>query len=245
MTVRDVLNEKHPAAKDVNSDYLLAESDGPPAPHPVVLDCLTGSTIKAAALRTFGGAGPSGVDAVGWRRVCCSFHKASKSLCDALAAVARRLATEYIDPKGLTAFTACRLCAIDKCPGVRPIGISEVPRRVIGKAIMEVVGRDVQSAAGSLQLSAGQVAGRETAVHAMRELFEDEDSEGVLLVDAKNAFNNLNRKAALWNIKVLCPSLAPAPTGKTQSYLWAVRRFIPVKEQHRGIPSQWLFTPWQ
>ena len=45
---------------------------------------------------------------------------------------------------------------------------------------MEVVGRDVKSAAGSLQISAGQVAGGKMAVHAMRELFEDEDSKGVL-----------------------------------------------------------------
>ena len=208
-TVREVLKEKHPAATNVNRDYLLAETDGPPAPHPVMFDCLTGSSIKAAALRTFGGAGPSGVDAAGWRRLCCSFHKESKSLCEALAAVARRIATSYVDPKGISAFTACRLCPLDKCPGVRPIGISEVSRRIIGKAIMQVVSKDVQNAAGSLQLSAGQVAGNETAVHAMRELFRDQDSEGVLLVDAKNAFNSLNRKAALWNIKVLCPSLAP------------------------------------
>ena len=209
-TVREVLREKHPAAMDASFDSLLAETEGPQAPHPVMFACLTGTSIKAAALRTFGGAGPSGVDAAGWRRLCCSFHKASKSLCDALAAVARRIATVYVDPKGIAAFTACRLCPLDKCPGVRPIGISEVPRRIIGKAIMEVVGKDVQNAAGSLQLSAGQVAGSETAVHAMRELFNDDVSEGVLLVDAKNAFNSLNRKAALWNIKVLCPSIAPA-----------------------------------
>ena len=208
-TVRDVLKEKHPEAMNVERDTLLAETDGPPAPHPVLFDCLTGSSIKTAALRTFGGAGPSGIDASGWRRLCCSFHTASTSLCEALAAVARRIATTYVDPRGLTSFTACRLCPLDKCPGVRPIGISEVPRRIIGKAIMDIVGKDVQSAAGSLQLAAGHVAGNETAVHAMRRLFNDSDSEGVLLVDAVNAFNRLNRRAALWNVRVLCPALAP------------------------------------
>ena len=45
------------------------------------------------------------------------------SYCNALASLARRLCTDYVDPAGLTAFTACRLIALDKCPGVRPIGV--------------------------------------------------------------------------------------------------------------------------
>lgn len=39
----------------------------------------------------------------------------------------------------------------------------------------------------------------------MRKIFGEEDTEALLLVDAENAFNNLNRKAALHNIKQLCP----------------------------------------
>ena len=38
----------------------------------------------------------------------------------------------------------------------------------------------------------------------MRKIFEDDDTEAILLVAAENAFNNLNRKAALQNIKQLC-----------------------------------------
>ncbi len=36
----------------------------------------------------------------------------------------------------------------------------------------------------------------------------NEDTEAVLLVDASNAFNSLNREVALHNIRHLCPSLA-------------------------------------
>ncbi len=43
----------------------------------------------------------------------------------------------------------------------------------------------------------------------MHEIFEDEETEGVLLVDAKNALNSLNRATALHNSQVLCPSIAP------------------------------------
>ena len=59
-----------------------------------------------------------------------------------------------------------------------------------------------------LQLCAGQPAGCEAAIHAMRKIFDSADSEGFLQVDATNAFNCLNRGAALRNISVLCPSLS-------------------------------------
>jgi hypothetical protein len=63
-------------------------------------------------------------------------------------------------------------------------------------------------AAGPLQLCAGHEAGCETAIHAATLMFEDEGSEGVLLVDADNAFNRLNREATLWNIQYICPTLS-------------------------------------
>ena len=40
---------------------------------------------------------------------------------------------------------------------------------------------------GCLQLCTGRRAGCEAAVHAMREIFTDEGTEGILLVDASNA----------------------------------------------------------
>ena len=42
-------------------------------------------------------------------------------------------------------------------------------------------------------------------MHAMRRIFVDENTEAIFLVDAENAFNNLNRSAPLSNIKQLCP----------------------------------------
>ena len=112
------------------------------------------------------------------------------------------------DPNGLSALLACRLIALDKCPGVRPIGICETARRIISKAVLTVTKSDIQEAAGSLQLCAGQISGMEAAVHAIKESFQNEETEAVLLVDASNAFNSLNREAALHNIRYLCPSLS-------------------------------------
>ena len=90
----------------------------------------------------------------------------------ALADVGRRIATTNVNPEGLEAFVACRLIPLDKCPGVRPIGVGEVPRRIIAKAVLRVIGNDVVDAAGPFQLCAGQVGGCEAAVHAMRSVFQ-------------------------------------------------------------------------
>ena len=53
-----------------------------------------------------GGAGPSGVDATGRRRLCTAFKKSSADLCDAIALLARRLSTSYLDPSGIQAFVS-------------------------------------------------------------------------------------------------------------------------------------------
>jgi len=51
-----------------------------------------------------------------------------------------------------------------------------------------------------MQLCAGQLSGGEAAFHPIRDAFHDDDSEGMLLIDAANAFNSLNRAVALYNI---------------------------------------------
>ena len=45
-------------------------------------------------------------------------------------------------------------------------------------------------------------------IHAMNTLFQADDIDAVLLIDASNAFNTLNRTAAMPNIRVLCPIIA-------------------------------------
>ena len=42
----------------------------------------------------------------------------------------------------------------------------------------------------------------------MRDIFQDRDTDAVLLIDADNAFNRLNRTAALHNVQYTCPPLA-------------------------------------
>ena len=195
-TVRESLLKKHPPGKPPVPSALV-NADAIVEPHPVIFDRIYEDLIRNTAIKTEGSAGPSGLDAVAWRRLCTSFKSCSTDLCHALSLVARRICTTFVDPSGLESFVACRLIALDKCPGVRPIGIGEVARRIIGKAIARVLGHEIQEATGPLQTCAGHLSGCEAAVHAMHQVYEDGDAEGVILVDATNAFNCLNRQTAL------------------------------------------------
>ena len=152
--------------------------------------------VRDAALRTKGSDGPSGVDTNGFRRMlaCKSFKKSGSDLCTAIASTARRLCTEYIDPLSIEAILANRLIPLDKGEGaVRPIGVGEVIRRIIGKCVMRVTKPDVVDASGSLQVCAGHKSGSEASIHTMRNIFDADETDAVLLIDASNAFNALNR----------------------------------------------------
>ena len=73
---------------------------------------------------------------------------------------------------------------------------------------MHVKKSNVIDASGSLQVCAGHKSRNEAAIHTMRSIFDADEMDTVLLIDASNAFNALNRAAALHNIRVLCPTLA-------------------------------------
>ena len=124
--------------------------------------------IRRTAVHIEGSDGPSGVDALGWRCLCTSFQTASSDHCRSLTSVARRISTLFTKPDALHPRLNCRLIALDKNPGVRPIGIGETSRRIFTKVVLHVVKQDVMDAASCLQLCVGQHAGCE-AVHVMRE----------------------------------------------------------------------------
>ena len=169
---------------------------------------------------------PSGVDENGFRQILesKSFKKSGTDLCTAIAAMPPRLCTEFIDPLGIKAILANRLFPLDKEEdAVRPIGVGKVIRRIMGKCVMHVTKPDVIDASGSLQVCAGQKSGSEAAIHAMRSIFDANETDAVLLIDVSNAFNALNRVAALHYIRVLSPTLA---TYVINTYRQPARLFI-------------------
>lgn len=204
------LKEKHPDPQPAKLGSLLFGPIDDEFPETLYSE-INGDMIRQAALQTKGAGGPSGIDANGFRRIlaCKSFKQSSSRLCEALATLTKILCTQYIDPSTIEPVIASRLIPLDKGEGaVRPIGVGEVIRRIIGKCVMKIAKEDVVEVSGSLQLCAGQRAGSEAAIHAMHTIFEADETDGVLLIDASNAFNALNRQAALHNIRVQCPIIA-------------------------------------
>ncbi len=68
----------------------------------------------------------------------------------------------------MEAYLACRLIPVDKDPGVRPIEVGEVLRRIISKSIVWNFKSEIKESAGPPQTCAGHGAGAEAAIHAMR-----------------------------------------------------------------------------
>ena len=130
---------------------------------------------------------------------------------------------QYVDPVSIEGLMACRLITLNKGDGsVRPIGMGEVFRRIIAKCVIQITKPDILDATRSLQVSAGQKSGSEAAIHAMNSMLSADETDAVLLIDATNASNTLNRAAALQNISILCPTIA---TFIINTYRLPVRLF--------------------
>ena len=128
------LHQKHPIASPIYEEKLL---QGPiKYISPVIYDNINAALIRKCAVRTNGASGPSGLDADCWKKMIGggSFGAVSDDLCHAIALMARQLCIDELkDPGSISAISACRLIPLDKCPGLRPIGIGEVIRRIMGK----------------------------------------------------------------------------------------------------------------
>ena len=138
------LRQKHPDAKPSNDTMM---SHGPFIHvNEIIFDGINADLVRKCAIRTKGSHGPSGLDADSWSKILCNstFGNASDNLFHAIALLARMLCSEeLVDPKSIEGLVACRLISLDKSPGVRPIGIDEVLRRIIGKAILTVLKSDI------------------------------------------------------------------------------------------------------
>ena len=109
--------------------------------------------------------------------------------------LAHRLSNNVVEWDDISALMANHIIDLDKYPGVRPIGIGEVLQRILGKVVALVTSSDFEEVCGTYQLCSGLHSGLEGAIHAVRELFDDHCNLdwGLLLVDATNAFNSVNR----------------------------------------------------
>ena len=142
-TILNKLQQKDPEPAPLTSDTLLT------GPVNRVLSSYFNEidefmVFKSPSMTKVAG-GPSRLDAEQYRCLLKSnkYKKENKELQVQPATLAWLLATEYLDPNTLEAFVACRLVPLDKNPGVCPIGIGEVTRRIVGICISWVLRKDI------------------------------------------------------------------------------------------------------
>ena len=166
----ELLNDKHPNAAPVVSESLL---EGPILDIPdSFYENIDEMMIEKSIARTRGAAGPSNMDGHFFRQITSrKYGEEGAAMKQHIAAFSRKIASKTVDPVALEAFTASRLIPLNKNPGLRPIGVGETLRRIVGKAVSWVVKQEVTEAAGALQVAAGAQSGAEAACHPIRQLF--------------------------------------------------------------------------
>ena len=205
--VLEILRDKHPEGQPLEPNCIQSQHPRTLSYHPAVFDNISARLVQKHAIKAHGSAGPSGLDADDWRRQFSAFVQSSTNLCKLVSKFAKRLATSIISTDDLIAYNSCQLVALDKCPGVRLVGIGEVLRRITGRKIVDCIRQDLTSLGGSTQLCLCQKSCIKYAIHSLHHSFDDPKNEAILLIDDKDAFNVLNRRTALENVKALCPSL--------------------------------------
>lgn len=219
---KELLKVKHPEGRKAQEHVKL---QGPlPTVENVIFDVIDDSMVLEAAKIIRGGSGPSGLDADGWRRILVSrdYGETGTDLRKAIASLIRKVCSVEVKDSSLAPLLASRLVPLNKNPGLRPIGVGEVLRRIMGKVVMAAFSEDVVRGSSDAQMC-GRSSGSEAAIHAMRRMYSNDSTEAVILVDAANAFNNINREALIHNIKYACPEIA---TYVSNCYANPARLFV-------------------
>ena len=220
----DPLKEKHPVGAPKCNDLLR---HGPEELYEeYAYKEINGALIYKIAHEIKGAACPSNLEANRWRRILTSssFGDNSRDLYSTIGLMSKKLCLKrYCGNDGSLEALACTLIPLNKNPGVRPIEIGKIKRRILGRAVMTTFRRNILQRAGDLQHCAGQCAGCETAAYILSSTFSEDDGDVILLVDANNAFNRINQNVMIHNIRIICLIIA---TYVINSYSRQARLFI-------------------
>ena len=201
--VIDVLKEKHPYPGMIDDSVCLEDDD-----LPVLMDVdVTGGHIERLARAFHGGVGPGGTTSSHWQSFLLCYGAQSAKLRDAVAALTCLLANSIVNWDMIRAsmppfnpehsWSAPHNSSIS-IPVAKAIALPNNRHNTSPTPIGRITG--FLSKAISLLDNMG-------AIHSFGSIFESKPHEGygVLMVDAKNAFNSVNRAVSLLNARVLWP----------------------------------------
>ena len=203
-----MLQDKHPFPWPLKAGDLPNFPDFPNNPPPFSILDITNELISNTAWKMSGASGLSGTNGYTLKRWLLYHHDASDSLCQAFAHFTAWQANNNIPWAAKRALQSSRGLALDKFPGVRPIGIGNIEYCFITRCVIAAAGPAATQAAGTTQLAVGLPTGIKGAIHAACHHWEPQAFEpnyGFLMVEAKNAFNELDCTTMLYVKRYLWP----------------------------------------
>ena len=190
-TVTSVLEGKHPS-ETIPSCATLEMYEETPILIPVNI---TEEAIESVAQKLSGSSGPGGTDSEALQVWLLKFGEDSTRLHTSVETFVDWLANGSPHWAAYRAFLSGRMIALDKHPGVRPVGVGETWRRIFSKIVLKVTGPEETMACQDDQLCAGLKAGIDDAIHGVQDLWDKNpftEECFFKLVDANNAFNEIN-----------------------------------------------------
>ncbi len=164
--VIDVLREKHPECIVPSEWDFDAYLDAADLLDTMPVYCYEECIAKAAA-RLSGGAGPCGVEAELLKHWLLCYGAHSELLREAMAKWVDWLSNGSPPYAAYRAVNTVWTVALDKCPGVRPLGIGEVWMRLWSDCCHMKTKAAETTACGNTQLCAGLRSGIEANLHAV------------------------------------------------------------------------------
>jgi hypothetical protein len=168
--VIDVLREKHPAARVPSEEDFDEHPDAPDCLESMPVYCFEECVAKAAA-RLSGGAGPCGVEATMLKSWLLRYGVQSERLREVMAMWVDWMSNGSPPYAAYRAVNTVRTVALDKTPGVWPLGIGEVWMRLWSDCSHTVTKVGATNACGNTQLCAGLRSGIEANLHAVRAIW--------------------------------------------------------------------------
>ena len=111
--------------------------------------------FKYLFFRLLGGAGPGGTDSVLLQLWLMRFGADIGEIRLIVGDLVERLGNGWPPWAAYRALMSVRLIALDKHPGIRPVGVGETWRRLMAKCLLRVAGPDMKAACGTTQLAGG------------------------------------------------------------------------------------------
>ena len=142
--IKKKLKEKHLKAAELKHSAITDKPET--KTERVIFENIIQDDNASTTKNSSGSGGPTQIDMDTQREMICSksYGTHSKMLVDEIATLAKRLVTDTILHDYISTLLACRLFPLKKKDnGIRPVGVGECLRRIIGKTITGLAKEDI------------------------------------------------------------------------------------------------------